>query len=303
MPNLLPHSLADLTDLRPFRRIRLIAFDLDGTLLPHELVLRFRHLSLSLRQRDVRLVLATGRTLAGVEPLLGQVVLPGTQLVLYNGSLILENTTFSVIAQRTIPVLSVAQIVRISLEERTRVLAYYFNAPIRASSELFGVREQVVGWAAPSSDELPATESNRLSVTWVRSSMDIPAEAATAVLIQVDGDNTRAQRLRARLESLLSISVTQSGSTYLEIRPNGSNKAVALAEVARSLGVDQQDVLAIGDNDNDAEMLEWAGIGVAVDKASDLAISRSDYVCRRGTFSGVIELLRIVKDAKRFFHD
>jgi Cof subfamily protein (haloacid dehalogenase superfamily) len=301
MPELLPGPLADLDSLRPFSRIRLVAFDLDGTLLPHDLELKFLQLSRSVRKLDVRLVVATGRTLAGVDPFRNRLLLPGSLAVLYNGSLVVDSKTFQVVANRTIPADVVREILRLAGEESALALAYYYHSPIRAPAELFGPRETVVGWSIRPRHELSKTEFNNLAVDWLEDLNNTPCEPATAVLIQIDGDRQRSRGIIQRLSHVAEITVTQSGAAYLEIRPRGSNKAVALAEVAARLGVDRSEVLTVGDNDNDAEMLQWAGIGVAIDNASPLALESANYVSRRGTFSGVVEMLRIVRDAKRFF--
>lgn len=301
MPELLPDSFADLTSLRPFSKIRLIAFDLDGTLLPQDSVVKFQQLSRSLRRRGVRLVVATGRALGGVEPLLDQLALPGTLLVLYNGSVVLERTSLAVVAHRTIPSRAVRAAIALGVEEGLRSSTYYFRDPLRGTAELFGTREAVVGWPGRNLDSLPKLEFNGLKIRWAESLTDVPEEPATAILFQLDGDAERTARVRKRLRSIPELSTTQSGPHFLEVKPRGSDKAVALAEVAHALGVERSDVLAVGDNDNDAEMLHWAGIGIAISKASKLALESADYVCRRGTFSGVIEMLRIVRDAKRFY--
>ncbi|GAF84205.1 unnamed protein product, partial [marine sediment metagenome] len=73
----------------------------------------------------------------------------------------------------------------------------------------------------------------------------------------------------------------------------------ALEYVAKVLNLTQNQVLAIGDNDNDAEMLSWAGIGVAVNSASDLAESSCDYRANRGVIEGAIEVLDLVHEARR----
>jgi hydroxymethylpyrimidine pyrophosphatase-like HAD family hydrolase len=57
--------------------------------------------------------------------------------------------------------------------------------------------------------------------------------------------------------------------SWLDIAPDGVNKATALAEVAAGFGVSAADVLAFGDGQNDIEMLRWAGRGVAMGDATD----------------------------------
>jgi hydroxymethylpyrimidine pyrophosphatase-like HAD family hydrolase len=56
-------------------------------------------------------------------------------------------------------------------------------------------------------------------------------------------------------------------TAWLDIAPEGVSKASALAEVAATLGVAREEVLAIGDGRNDIEMLGWAGRGVAMGQA------------------------------------
>ncbi|MCW2809396.1 MAG: ywpJ, partial [Marmoricola sp.] len=56
-------------------------------------------------------------------------------------------------------------------------------------------------------------------------------------------------------------------SAWLDIAPEGVNKATALAQVAADLGIAAEDVLAAGDGRNDIEMLQWAARGVAMGQA------------------------------------
>ena len=62
-------------------------------------------------------------------------------------------------------------------------------------------------------------------------------------------------------------------TAWLDLSPVGVHKASGLQEVARRLGVDRADVLAIGDGRNDIDMLNWAvsggGVGVAMGQAPD----------------------------------
>lgn len=58
-------------------------------------------------------------------------------------------------------------------------------------------------------------------------------------------------------------------TAWLDLAPEGVSKASGLAGVAERLGIDRDDVLAIGDGRNDIEMLEWAGRGVAMGQAPD----------------------------------
>jgi hydroxymethylpyrimidine pyrophosphatase-like HAD family hydrolase len=67
-------------------------------------------------------------------------------------------------------------------------------------------------------------------------------------------------------------------TAWLDLAPVGVSKASGLAHVARELGVEAADVLAIGDGRNDIEMLGWAGRGVAMGQAIDEVKEAADAV-------------------------
>lgn len=77
-----------------------------------------------------------------------------------------------------------------------------------------------------------------------------------------------------------------------EIAGKGVNKAGALRRYAALRGVALQDVLAVGDNENDLQMLRLAGVGAAVANATDSAKSAAAYVCRASRTEGVLEAVR-----------
>jgi Cof subfamily protein (haloacid dehalogenase superfamily) len=85
--------------------------------------------------------------------------------------------------------------------------------------------------------------------------------------------------LRERLGAAgVTLSVVASHPILVEGLPPGLTKAGGLAWLAGHLGVPREQVLAVGDNDNDAPMLEWAGLGVAMGGASAAALAAADWV-------------------------
>lgn len=74
------------------------------------------------------------------------------------------------------------------------------------------------------------------------------------------------------------LTVSTSGVQFVEITGVGIDKSSAVAELCRRWGVEQRDVVAFGDNHNDAALLEWAGRGIAMGNASESARSAADQV-------------------------
>jgi hypothetical protein len=232
--------------------------------------------------------------------LLGQLAIPkGTPLILYNGSLVVQASTRSVIYQRIIPGEILRRVIKTCLEYPVRVLAYVYENPIFGSDGLTVQNEYVVGWTTTSAIEV---EFNNMLVQWQNDSFPTEnIEHCVAILVDVSADLRSREIIEKRLNAFGEVSVTRSGLTYVEVRPRGSNKGAALDIVTEHLRLRREEVLAIGDNDNDCEMLDRAGIGVAVAKASQAALNNSDYVSSHGAAEAVIEVLRLVRHAKRYF--
>jgi HAD superfamily hydrolase (TIGR01484 family) len=89
-------------------------------------------------------------------------------------------------------------------------------------------------------------------------------------------------------------------TAWLDLAPVGVSKASGLEYVARELGVDATDVLAIGDGRNDVEMLRWAGRGVAMGPAVEEVREAADDVTATVYDEGAaVELDRWFRDGRR----
>jgi phosphoglycolate phosphatase (TIGR01487 family) len=75
----------------------------------------------------------------------------------------------------------------------------------------------------------------------------------------------------------------------IHLQPRGISKGLALRRVAADLGISVGEFLAVGDSENDLEMLRIAGIGVAVANARDEVKAASSYVTEKGDGDGFVE--------------
>jgi hydroxymethylpyrimidine pyrophosphatase-like HAD family hydrolase len=67
-------------------------------------------------------------------------------------------------------------------------------------------------------------------------------------------------------------------TSWLDITPDGVNKATALERLRVRLGIDLADTVAVGDGSNDVDMLRWAGRGIAMGQADDAVKAAADEV-------------------------
>src|ERR1700688_1364117 len=153
MPELLPAwDTADIRDLDRFSRIRLIALDVDGTLLQQsadDVASAVRILSRRLRHadRDVHLTIATGRALAGIRHL-ARALNPDRDVpvVVYNGALVVLPRKGRSLYHLTIPGDATVAVFRLAQEYNLTALAYTVEeSPMNTESE--PILEAVYGWS------------------------------------------------------------------------------------------------------------------------------------------------------------
>jgi Cof subfamily protein (haloacid dehalogenase superfamily) len=245
-------------------RPQVVALDIDGTLVDHAGVLH-EQVRRSIRRvvtAGVPVVLTTGRSWHATRPIFEQLELPAGPAVSSNGAV---TVTFPPFAIERIHTFNPAPVVESVLRAHpsaalaTEVVGLGYRVTKRfPDGELDGEVDQV------SVDDLASDDVTRLIVR--------DPEASDADFIAL------AHRI-----GLHGVSYCVGWSAWLDIAPQGINKASALSGVVEALGWTREDVLAIGDGRNDVEMLSWAGCGVALGDGSTEAKAAADHVT--GTFA------------------
>jgi Cof subfamily protein (haloacid dehalogenase superfamily) len=103
------------------------------------------------------------------------------------------------------------------------------------------------------------------------------------------------ERLRARFDGRLFIS--KSLPYFLELASPQVSKGSGLAFVAEHLGFASGQTVAFGDGENDVELLEWSGYGVAVANAHRRVLEVADHVCPGAAEEGVAQTIEAYLDS------
>lgn len=261
-------------------RYRVLVTDVDGTLLPRD-----RRIPPSVREairrakdRGVRVSLATGRMWRSVRPYV-EAVEADSPVVLYNGAAVYDFVADRVLELHTLDreglrtalqVLREFPDVRPHLFADERVYVDHQDASSRAYLERDGIVAEEVGDLVEFVDVLPEDP----------------------VKVLVVGDPARLAALEDRLaEQAPGIRRVFSERDFLELLPPGVSKGSALRTVCAALGVRPEEVVAVGDNPNDLEMLQAAGLGVAVAGAHPAVLAAADYVTQRGAGEAIVEVV------------
>jgi hydroxymethylpyrimidine pyrophosphatase-like HAD family hydrolase len=256
-------------------RPRLVALDIDGTLVDPDnnyspAVESAVHAVLA---AGAHVVLSTGRGLTATRPLAERLGLPKPYLVCSNGA----------VSVRLHPEPELLDVVRFDPAPVLRLLLE------RMPDVLVAVEELGVGYRV----NKPFPPGELTGQILVEPLKLLVSEPATRVILREPaGDADRFLETIDRV-GLHGVSYYIGYTAWLDIAPDGVSKATALEKVARRLGVAQADVLAIGDGQNDLEMLAWAGRGVAMGNAQPNVQETADAVTKSRADDGVaVELAR-----------
>ncbi len=264
------------------------AFDLDGTVVRRDLTITEATVGAlrALRERGVRLVVATGRRFEGArehatrlgfeseDPL---VCYGGSMVRLMNGETLLHRTLSN---ETSIEVLEWAA-------HRGLHARVFMDGKIVTSPETTAVLEYL-------SDREPDVEVVGSPAAWLQNSGEEPTK-----LVIVDHPDEVPAWLEEAQEAFSGrLFVTRSLPHYVEVGGLSGTKAGALGFLCERWGIDPARTLAFGDADNDVDMLEFAGLGVAVGGISEEVRAAADAVAPPVEEDGVASFIReLVEEA------
>ena len=235
----------------------LVACDIDGTLLvtgqpASEAV---RKAVAEILAAGHHIVLATGRSLTGALPVAAELGLDDAWIVASNGAVTAHvmGRQYEIVAQH---VIEPEVVVRLAVEAMPN---------IRIAAELVGVGYRV---NIPFPDgELPGTQHG---VAGLEELWSIPTPR-----LVLHGPDAFGLVPVLRAMSLTAIATRPD---WVDVTPPALSKATALDKVRRQLGVEYQATVAIGDGENDVEMLRWAARSVAMGHAPERVLAAADTV-------------------------
>ena len=106
-------------------------------------------------------------------------------------------------------------------------------------------------------------------------------------ILAFDSDLLKIDLVGQELAQSPNLAVSSSSRGNLEITHSDAQKGIALSTIAKQLGIDLKDVMALGDNLNDVSMLERVGYSVAMDNAAPEVKTVAKYVTDSNENSGV----------------
>lgn len=234
----------------------LIAVDLDGTLLRDDKTISQANLHALRTARDNghEIVIATGRPFRHTKRYYDELGLT-TPIVNFNGGLVHhpQDRHFEV-SHHPIPLKTVQHILESVADSKTQNIVCEVTDHVYFQNDPTGIYEFYTDHA--------------LSVT-TGDLRKVLQHEPTSLLIHAKGEHV--QEIRSELSSIHAETVLNrqwvKPEYMVEVMRKGTSKAIGLQQVSRHLGIEQKQIIAFGDEENDLEMLEYVGHGVAMGNA------------------------------------
>lgn len=262
--------------------VRLVATDLDGTLLRDDLTVspRTRAALDAARAAGIHVVPVTARQPIGLRQIAREAGFD-EWAVCSNGALGIHLPTGEVVFEQTVEV----EVQRRLVTALSPLVADLLFVSVRDGGEGFVPQ---AGYTAIASDH----DHKRDVSTMGSHTLDEVLAAPSLKLIVRHPDRPVDELLDiVRGIGVTGFAATRSGAPFVEVMAEGVSKAWGTARLCDRLGLTPAEVIAFGDADNDAELLTWAGRGVAVANAGPAALAAADEVAPSNEEDGVAQVL------------
>ncbi|MER2130921.1 MAG: Cof-type HAD-IIB family hydrolase [Carnobacterium inhibens] len=263
--------------------IKLIAIDLDGTLLngKHAISNENKEAIKAAKERGVKVVLCTGRPLLGMISFLEELNLreSGDYGITYNGGLVQRTNTGEVLSKQTLTKTEIEEIFELSKLINVPCnfidLEKIYEPPYPKGREsLYPTVMTALPYVPISMEEVPE---------------DIAINKAVFCYTQTDLDEAIKNIPTYFYEKF---TIMKSRPILLELMPKSVDKGRGIAVLAHLLGFEASEVMALGDEANDTAMIEYAGIGVAMGNATVEIKSMAQYITKTNEEHGVAHAIQ-----------
>jgi len=252
---------------------KLFVADMDGTLLDDDKKLSEKNIQTikKLKNYGIRFAVATGRHDSMIKSYLKHLDLQ-VPVISCNGAIVREPFGGQVFLSEALPKEQSLNVIDLCKESNADFHIY-------GHDRIFGEKlNQKMLYYHDLNKTLPSDERTKLvTVSDCKDIVIHETEPLYKFIIITERNNDRPGLLD-RLSGIHGLAACQSMPLYCDVMKGGISKAYALQKLAESLGIKRNEIVAIGDQLNDLELIEYAGLGIAVANAEDALKEKADVV-------------------------
>lgn len=263
--------------------IKLVAIDLDGTLLngKHTISDENKEAIKKAKEQGVKVVLCTGRPLLGMISYLEELNLRevGDYGITYNGGLVQRTDTGEVLSKKTLTKAETEEIFELSKTINLPcnfidLEKIYEPEYPKGRESLYPTVMNALPYVPIAMEEVPEDIAiNKTVFCYTQTILDEAIKNIPAYFYE-------------------KYTIMKSRPILLELMPKGVDKGRGIAVLADLLGFKASEVMTLGDEANDAAMIEYAGMGVAMGNATDEIKAMAQYITKTNEEHGVAHAIQ-----------
>ena len=277
-----------------FFMIKLIASDMDGTLLNHNHKIPKENVKLInfAKNQGIEFVVATGRAYYEALPALNEENI-NCDVISFNGGIVYDKNGNIISITPMLPkdlyyTIEILKSFDISYQLYTKNTIYTKSIETDINAYIDLIRSN--GYD-PDVEHLRAEAQQKLDVGYITEVENIELylnekENPPIKIIAISNDISKLENAAKLLSENTSISVTSSGANNIEIMHKNATKGKALKEIAKIYGINLENAVAIGDNLNDQAMLDIVGYSVAMKNGNTILKEQAKYVTEKTNSEG-----------------
>ena len=274
--------------------IKLIASDMDGTLLNHNHKIPKENVELInyAKNQGIEFVVATGRGYYEALPALNEENI-NCDVISFNGGIVYDKNGNIISITPMLPkdlyyTIEILKSFDISYQLYTKNTIYTKSIETDINAYIDLIRSN--GYD-PDVEHLRAEAQQKLDVGYITEVENIELylnekENPPIKIIAISNDISKLENAAKLLSENTSISVTSSGANNIEIMHKNATKGEALKEIAKIYGINLENAVAIGDNLNDQAMLDIVGYSVAMKNGNTILKEQAKYVTEKTNSEG-----------------
>ena len=277
-----------------FFMIKLIASDMDGTLLNHNHKIPKENVKLInfAKNQGIEFVVATGRAYYEALPALNEENI-NCDVISFNGGIVYDKNGNIISITPMVPkdlyyTIEILKSFDISYQLYTKNTIYTRSIETDINAYIDLIRSN--GYE-PDVEHLRAEAQQKLDLGYITEVDNIELylneeENPPIKIIAISNDISKLENATKLLSENTNISVTSSGANNIEIMHKNATKGEALKEIAKIYGINLENAVAIGDNLNDQAMLDIVGYSVAMKNGNTILKEQAKYVTEKTNSEG-----------------
>ena len=269
-------------------KYQILVLDLDGTLTnsKKEITKPTLDALIEIQEAGKKVVLASGRPTCGVAPLADQLHLEryGSYILSFNGARITDCRSGEIIYNKTLPKETISTIYEIASKYPVDILGY------TSETVLSGLQTNEYSHIEARINKIPLTPvSNFCELVTKQDNNKFLLTGEPDVILQAKAEMT------TKFRGLLNIYCSEP--FFLEIMPQNIDKAYSLQKLLSAIGLNADRMICCGDGYNDLTMIEYAGLGVAMENAQPLVREKADFITKSNDEDGILYVIdRFMRD-------